>query len=88
MVINLSKEHKDKILSYIKEYQNISNENYKIYEKVKSLQEEINKLTEKLKNSENSLNSIRDEERKYIEELHSIYGDFTLNDIWETVFLN
>jgi uncharacterized protein YlxW (UPF0749 family) len=88
MVINLSEEHKYKILYYIEEYRKISDENYNIYEKVKSLQEEINKLTEKLKNSENSLNSIRDEERKYIEDLHSIYGDFNLNDIWETVFKN
>ena len=31
MKIEFSKEHKDKIISYIKEYQNISNENYKIF---------------------------------------------------------
>ena len=35
MKINFNEEHKDKILYYIKEYQNISNEEHQIYEKIK-----------------------------------------------------
>ncbi len=86
MKINFSEEHKEKILYYIKEYQNISNEEYQIYEKVKSLQEELNELTEKLQLTENKLQSLRDEEKTYMDELHNIYGDFTLNDLWESIY--
>lgn len=86
MKINFNEEHKDKILYYIKEYQNISNEEHQIYEKIKSLQEELNELTAKLQSTESNLQSLRDEEKQYMDELHSIYGDFTLNDLWESIY--
>ena len=86
MKINLSEEHKKKVLNYINEYKKISNEEYKIYEKAKSLQDELNVLTENLQTIEDNIQSIRDEEKKYMSELHEIYGDFTLNDLWETLY--
>lgn len=86
MKINFNEEHKDKILYYIKEYQNISNEEHQIYEKIKSLQEELNELTAKLQSTESNLQTLRDEEKQYMDELHSIYGDFTLNDLWESIY--
>lgn len=86
MKINFNKEHKDKLLYYINEYQNINNE-YKIYnDKIKSLQEELNSLTEKLNATESNLQSIREEEKKYMDELHTIYGDFTLSDLYESIY--
>ena len=86
MKINFNKEHKDKILYYINEYQNI-NEEYKSHNnKIKSLQEELNSLTEKLKVTESNLQSIREEEKKYMCELHTVYGDFTLNDLYESIY--
>ena len=86
MKINFNEEHKDKILYYIKEYQNISSE-YQTYSyKVKELQDELNILTAKLQSTENNLQSLRDEERQYIDELHSIYGYFTLNDLCESIY--
>ena len=86
MKINFNKEHKDKLLYYINEYQNINNE-YKIYnDKIKSLQEELNSLTEKLNSTEINLQSIREEEKKYMDELHTIYGDFTLNDLYDSIY--
>jgi predicted nucleic acid-binding Zn-ribbon protein len=88
MKINFNKEHKDKLLYYINEYQNINNE-YKTHnDKIKSLQEELNSLTEKLNVTESNLQSIREEEKKYMDELHTIYGDFTLNDLYESIYLN
>ena len=85
MKINFTKEHKEKILNYIKEYQNINDE-YRIYnEKMNTLQKEINELSEKLKTSESNLQSIREKEKEYMEELHSIYGNFTLNDLWDSL---
>ena len=86
MKINFNEEHKDKILYYIKEYQNISNDEHQIYEKIKSLQEELNELTAKLQSTESNLQSLRDEEKQYMDELHSVYGDFTLNDLWESIY--
>lgn len=85
MKIIFSEEHKDKLLYYIKEYKNISNEEYQIYEKIKSLQEELNELTANLQSIESNLQSLRDGEKKYMNELHEIYGDFTLNDLWESI---
>ena len=85
MKIDFSKEHKDKLLYYIKEYQNI-NEEYQSYSKrINALQEELNILLEKLQSTESTLQSMRDNEKKYMEELHEIYGDFTLNDLWESI---
>ena len=72
MKIDFSEEHKEKILDYIEKYKDISN-------KVKSLQEEFDKTTEKLQ-------SIREDEKIYMDELHSIYGDFTLNDLYESIY--
>lgn len=86
MKINFSKEHKDKLLYYIKEYQKISDEEHQIYEKIKSLQKELNELTANLQSIESNLQSHRDAEKKYMEELHTIYGDFTLQDLYESIF--
>lgn len=86
MKINFSKEHTDKLLYYINEYQNISNEERHIYEKIKSLQEDLNELTANFQSIESKLQSFRDEEKEYMSELHNIYGDFTLSDLWESIY--
>lgn len=86
MKIDFSKEHKDKILYYIKEYQKI-NEEYQTYaNRVIALQEELDSLTAKLQSTESNLQSMRDAEKKYMEELHEIYGNFSLNDIWDSLY--
>lgn len=86
MKIDLKEEHKEIVLNYINEYKKISNEEHKLYEKAKSLQEELNELTEKIQDVEKNIQSVRDKEKKYMDELHEIYGDFTLNDLWETLY--
>lgn len=86
MKIDFSEEHKEKILDYIEKYKNISNEEYHIYEKIKSLQEEINKLTSELQTIENKLQSFRDDEKIYMKELHNIYGDFSLQDLYISIY--
>jgi chromosome segregation ATPase len=86
MKIDFSKEHKNKLIYYINEYQKI-NERYSSYTKeINSLQEELNNLTAKLQSTESDLQSMRDDEKKYMEELHEIYGDFSLNDIWDSLY--
>ena len=85
MKINLSEEHRDKILSYIKEYKTINEEYSKYIKDIQSLQEQINVLKEKLQSTESNLQFIRDEEKKYMVELHDIYGNFTLNDLLDSI---
>lgn len=86
MRIEFTQEHKDKILYYIKEYQHITEEYQTYTNKIKDLQDELNILSEKLQSSESNLQSLRDEEKQYMNELHTIYGDFTLNDLWESIY--
>jgi chromosome segregation ATPase len=85
MNINFNIEHKEKIIDIIDRYRHISEE-YKTYNnKIKTLQDELNELLEKLKYTESNLQYIRDEEKEYMNELHKIYGDFSLNDLWESL---
>ena len=51
MKINFNEEHKDKILYYIKEYQNITSEYQTYTNKIKELQDELNTLTAKLQST-------------------------------------
>ena len=85
MKINFSIEHREKMLDIMDRYRNITKDYKFCNEKIKSLQDELTKLTAKLQSAESTLQSIRDEEKEYMEELHKIYGEFTLNDLWESL---
>jgi chromosome segregation ATPase len=85
MKINFNEEHKDRILYYINEYKIVNEEYARYMQGVNALQEQLDDLKAKLQTTESNLQSIRDNEKKYMEELHSIYGDFTLNDLWESI---
>ena len=85
MKINFSEEHKDRILYYINEYKIVNEEYARYLQGVIVLQEQLDGLKAKLQTTESNLQSIRDNEKKYMEELHSVYGDFTLNDLWESI---
>ena len=85
MKIDFNREHKDKLLYYIKEYQNINVEYQTYANRIIALQEELDSLTAKLQSTESNLQSMRDAEKKYMEELHEIYGNFTLNDLWDSI---
>lgn len=86
MKINFNKEDKEKILNFIENYKKLSDEEFQIYEKVKSLQNELNELTEKLQYTESTLQSYRNEEKNYMDELHNIYGEFSLQDLYESIY--
>lgn len=85
MKINFNEEHKNRILYYINEYKIVNEEYARYMQGVNALQEQLDDLKAKLQTTESNLQSIRDNEKKYMEELHSIYGDFTLNDLWESI---
>jgi hypothetical protein len=42
-------------------------------------------LTANFQSIENNLQYIRNNEKEYMSELHKIYGDFTLNDLWNSI---
>lgn len=85
MKIDFSIEHREKMLDIMDRYRNIT-EDYKFCnDKIKSLQNELTELTAKLQSAESTLQSIRDEEKEYMKELHKTYGEFTLNDLWESL---
>lgn len=86
MKINFNEKHKDRILYYINEYKIVNEEYGRYMQGVNALQEQLDDLKAKLQTTENNLQSIRDGEKKYMEELHSVYGDFTLNDLWESIY--
>lgn len=86
MKINFNEEHKNRILYYINEYKIVNEEYARYMQGVNALQEQLDDLKAKLQTTESNLQSIRDNEKKYMEELHSIYGDFTLNDLWESIY--
>lgn len=86
MKINLNEKHKDRILYYINEYKIVNEEYGRYMQGVNALQEQLDDLKAKLQTTESNLQSIRDNEKKYMEELHSVYGDFTLNDLWESIY--
>lgn len=85
MKINFDIEHREKMLNIMDRYRNITEEYKFCNDKIKSLQDELTELTAKLQSAENTLQSIRDEEKEYMEDLHKIYGEFTLNDLWESL---
>jgi predicted nucleic acid-binding Zn-ribbon protein len=85
MKINFDIEHREKMLNIMDRYRNITEEYKFCNDKIKSLQDELTELTAKLQSAENTLQSIRDEEKEYMEGLHKIYGEFTLNDLWESL---
>lgn len=86
MKIDFNEKDKEKILDFIEKYKKISDEEFKIYEKVKSLQNELNELTKKLQYTESTLQSYRDEEKNYMDDLHNIYGAFSIQDLYESIY--
>ena len=85
MKINFTIEHREEMLNIMDRYRNITEEYKFCNDKIKSLQNELTELTVKLQSAEIALQSIRDEEKEYMEVLHKIYGEFTLNDLWESL---
>ena len=85
MKINFNIEHREKMLDIMDRYRNITEEYKLCNNKIKSLQEELTELTAKLQSAESTLQFIRDEEKEYMKKLHKIYGEFTLNDLWESL---
>ena len=80
MKIKFTEQEIQNIRDIIKEYKNVSDELYSNQKKAEEIQEKVIEL-------EKNLKSIKDKEDKMMSELHSKYGQFGLQDIYETIML-
>jgi archaellum component FlaC len=78
MKINFTEQEKKDIRDIIDEYRNVSGELYSFQKKADEIQEKVIEL-------ENNLKNIKEKEDKMMSELHSKYGPFSLQDIYDTI---
>ena len=79
MKINFTEQESKGIKDIIEEYRNVSEELYLFQKKAEEIQEKVIELETKLK-------SIKDKEDNMMNELHSKYGQFGLQDIYESIY--
>ena len=79
MKINFSKEDIQDIRDIVEEYRNVSDE-------LSTYKQEAEKIQNKLYELNDNLKSIKEKEEKKMSELHCKYGDFGLQDIYDTIY--
>ena len=78
MKIKFTEQEIQNIRDIIKEYRNVSDELYSNQKKAEEIQKKVIEL-------EKNLKLIKDKEDKMMSELHSKYGQFGLQDIYDTI---
>lgn len=81
MKLNLTKEEIQKVRDIIEKYRDVSNELYSYQHKAEEIQTKVIEL-------EKSLKDIKSKEDLMMAELHKIYGQFTLQDIYEVLLID
>ena len=81
MKVNFTKEDVQSFRDIIKEYQDVSDELSSYQKKAEDIQTKIISL-------EKNLKSIKDKENKLMEGLHKKYGEFGLQDIYESLLMD
>lgn len=79
MKINFTEQESKSIKDIVEEYRNVSEELYLFQKKAEEIQDKVIKL-------ENKLKSIKDKEDGMMNDLHSKYGQFDLQDIYESIY--
>ena len=79
MKINFTEQESKDIRDIVEEYRNVSSELYIFQKKAEEIQEKVIEL-------ETQLKSIKEKEDKMMTELHSKYGKFGLQDIYESIY--
>ena len=79
MKIKLTEQEITDIRDIIEQYRNVSGELYSYQDKAKEIQEKVTEL-------ESEMKKIKDNEDKLMEELHSKYGRFGIQDIYDTLW--
>lgn len=78
MKIKFTEQEIQNIRDIIEEYKTVSDELYSNQKKAEEIQEKVIEL-------EKNLKLIKDKEDKMMSELHSKYGQFGLQDIYDTI---
>ena len=78
MKIKLTEQEITDIRDIIEQYRNVSGELYSYQDKAKEIQEKVTEL-------ESEMKKIKDKEDKLMEELHSTYVKFGIQDIYDTL---
>ena len=81
MRVNFTKEDVQSFRDIIQEYRDISDELSSYQKKAEDIQTKIISL-------EKNLKSIKDKENKLMEGLHKKYGEFGLQDIYESLLMD
>jgi len=81
MKVNFTKEDVQSFRDIIKEYQDVSDELSSYQKKAEDIQTKIISL-------EKNLKSIKNKENKLMEGLHKKYGEFGLQDIYESLLMD
>ncbi len=79
MKINFTEQESKEIRDIVEEYRNVSEELFVYQKKAEEIQDKVIEL-------EKTLKSIKEKEDGMMSELHSKYGQFGLQDIYETIF--
>ena len=79
MKIKLTEQEITDIRDIIEQYRNVSGELYSYQDKAKEIQEKVTEL-------ESEMKKIKDKEDNLMEELHSKYGRFGIQDIYDTLW--
>ena len=78
MKIKFTEQEIQSIRDIIEEYRTVSDELYSNQKKAEEIQEKVIEL-------EKNLKSIKDKEDKMMSELHSKYGQFGLQDVYDSI---
>lgn len=78
MVIKFTEQEKKDIRDIIEEYRTVSDE-------LLSYQKKAEEIKEKVTSLQSDLKSIKEREDKTMAELHEKYGEFSLQDIYESI---
>lgn len=81
MKLDLSKEEIQRVRDIIDEYRDVSGKLYSYQKKADEIQTKVIELEESLK-------KIKDKEDLIMDELHKKHGEFTIQDIYEVLFID
>lgn len=79
MKIKFTEQEIKDIIGIIEEYRDVSKELYAHQDKAKEIQEKVTEL-------ESTLKSIKEKEDSMISELHSKYGEFGIQDVYDSIY--
>ena len=79
MRIKFTEQEIKDIIGIIEEYRSVSKELYVHQDKAKEIQEKVTEL-------EGTLKSIKEKEDSMMSELHSKYGEFGIQDVYDSIY--